>query len=45
MGVFELNYSFIQFNIGIVTTLLIALIGALIPATKLLLSRLPNTLR
>ena len=45
MGVFELNYSFIQFNIGIFTTLLIALIGALIPATKLLLSRLPNTFR
>ena len=43
IGVFELNYSFAQFNIGIITTLLIALIGALIPAVKLLLPKLQNT--
>ena len=45
IGVFELDYSIVQFIIGIITTLLIALIGALIPAAKLLLPRVPNTLR
>jgi putative ABC transport system permease protein len=45
IGVFELNYSIAQLNIGIIATLLIAIIGALIPAAKILLPRLPNTIK
>jgi len=45
IGVFELNYSIKQKLIGIITTLFIALIGALIPAAKLLLPKLSNSLR
>ena len=45
IGVFELNYSNAQFKIGISATLLIALIGTIIPAAKLLLPRVANTLR